>query len=229
MSKEPVLWLQINQVRLWLIQGNIKLAADWWRSIQLDALPDSIFYPANVFLVTHARLLLAQRQFDRAIALLTQYLTGTADLFTVEALAILALARQATGDSTNALLTLQQALSLAEVENRIRVFLDLGTPLAHLLLRFCEINPAHLYAKKLLTMVKVQPTQAQQVLSERLSDRELEVLQLIVAGYSNDEIAQKLIIAVSTVKWYVNTLFSKLQVKTRAQAIAQTRTLKLFE
>jgi len=51
---------------------------------------------------------------------------------------------------------------------------------------------------------------------------------LIVAGKSNEEIAHALTIAVSTVKWYVNTLYGKLHVKTRAQAIARTRELKLL-
>jgi LuxR family maltose regulon positive regulatory protein len=54
------------------------------------------------------------------------------------------------------------------------------------------------------------------------------VLRLIVAGHSNEEIAQTLTIAMSTVKWYVNTLYSKLHVKSRSQAIARTHELRLL-
>jgi len=54
------------------------------------------------------------------------------------------------------------------------------------------------------------------------------VLRLIVAGHSNEEIAQTLTIALSTVKWYINTLYGKLHVKTRSQAIARTHELKLL-
>ena len=64
-------------------------------------------------------------------------------------------------------------------------------------------------------------------LSEPLSQRELEVLRLIIAGYSNREIADRLVIAVSTVKWYVNTIYSKLQVESRTKAVARARELNI--
>jgi LuxR family maltose regulon positive regulatory protein len=56
-----------------------------------------------------------------------------------------------------------------------------------------------------------------------LSERELEVLRLIVAGYSNREIADHLVLAVSTVKWYINAIYGKLQVASRTKAIARAR------
>jgi LuxR family maltose regulon positive regulatory protein len=56
---------------------------------------------------------------------------------------------------------------------------------------------------------------------EPLSDRELDILGLIVAGHSNQEIADSLVLALSTVKWYINALYGKLQVKSRSQAIAK--------
>ena len=61
-----------------------------------------------------------------------------------------------------------------------------------------------------------------------LSERELEVLRLIVAGYSNHEIADRLVIAVSTVKWYVNAIYGKLQVESRTRAIARARELDIM-
>jgi len=64
-------------------------------------------------------------------------------------------------------------------------------------------------------------------LSEPLSDRELEVLRLIVTGCSNREIADRLVIAVSTVKWYVNAIYGKLQVESRTKAIARARELNI--
>jgi ATP/maltotriose-dependent transcriptional regulator MalT len=68
----------------------------------------------------------------------------------------------------------------------------------------------------------------QSAIVEPLTSRELDVLGLIVAGYSNEEIAQELTIAVSTVKWYVNALYAKLHVKTRSQAIVRARELRLL-
>ncbi len=61
-------------------------------------------------------------------------------------------------------------------------------------------------------------------LAEPLSDREREVLQLVVAGLSNNEIAERLIIGTSTVKTHVNCIFGKLAVQSRTQAIGRART-----
>jgi NarL family two-component system response regulator LiaR len=60
-------------------------------------------------------------------------------------------------------------------------------------------------------------------LIEPLSERELEVLELIAAGFTNREIADRLFIAVGTVKRHINNIYSKLQVRHRAEAVAQAR------
>jgi LuxR family maltose regulon positive regulatory protein len=220
-----VTWLKTYQARIWLAQGNVAAAIDWMRSAQ-DQHPPSMFYPNTIQTVTHARTLLAQRKPESAIALLTRLPAESPDLLTVESLALLALARQAQGDSVHATLMLEQALTLAQAENRIRAFLDLGSPMVKLLTRFCETRPEHGFAHKLLSLLPTAPDATSPI--ELLSDRELEVLRLIVAGHSNEEIAQALTLALSTVKWYINTLYGKLHVKTRSQAIARTHELKLL-
>ena len=67
-----------------------------------------------------------------------------------------------------------------------------------------------------------------QALLDPLTERELEVLSLIAAGLSNREIATRLVLALSTVKSYVNTIYSKLQVESRTQAVARARALHLL-
>jgi LuxR family maltose regulon positive regulatory protein len=148
-------------------------------------------------------------------------------LLTIDALTLLAVCRQTRGDSVNAMIALGQALAVAEPENRVHAFLDLGVPMAKLLARFCEDHPDHGFARKLLAAFPTQDNPRTAV-ELALSDRELEVLRLIAAGKSNEEIARTLTLALSTVKWYVNVLYSKLQVKTRSQAIARTHELKLL-
>ncbi len=208
-----VAWLKIYWVRL----GNFQMA-DW------QPRSPSIFYPPAIHPVTQARVLLAQRQTQQAIHILTQWTNQPRHLLTVEIFALLALARQQQGDTVHAMLALAQALELAEAENRLRVFLELDAPMAALLGQFVETYPKHAFAQKLRGMF---PEKNASRVSD-LNERELEILRLIAAGYSNEEIAQQLVLAVSTVKWYINTLYSKLQVKTRSQAIARAHEHRLL-
>ncbi len=73
-----------------------------------------------------------------------------------------------------------------------------------------------------------RPTSTPQPLIEPLSERELEVLRLIAAGYSNQEIADRLIIAQGTVKRHINNIYGKLQVGSRTQAVAAARDLHIL-
>jgi predicted ATPase/DNA-binding CsgD family transcriptional regulator len=72
------------------------------------------------------------------------------------------------------------------------------------------------------------PGERNQTLVVSLNERELEVLRLIAEGFSNQEIAERLVIALSTVKWHINNLFGKLGVRSRTQAVAQARELGLL-
>lgn len=221
-----IFWLKAYHSRLCLIQGNTTPVAEWLREAQDQHYLISMFYPNTIQKVTQARALLVQRKTEEAIALLTRLLTAPPDLLRVEALGLLALARQAQGDSVHALLTLEQALTQAEAENRVRAILDLGYPMAKLLARFCEEHPRYTFAQALLAAFSSLPDTTPTI--EPFSERELEVLRLIAIGHSNEEIAQELTIAVSTVKWYINTLYGKLHVKSRSQAIARIHELKLL-
>ena len=63
---------------------------------------------------------------------------------------------------------------------------------------------------------------------EPLSQRELEVLRLIAAGLSNREIAEELVVAISTVKTHIRNIYGKLDVSSRTQALVKARELKLI-
>jgi LuxR family transcriptional regulator, maltose regulon positive regulatory protein len=73
-----------------------------------------------------------------------------------------------------------------------------------------------------------EPTKLQP-LPEPLSERELQVLQSLARGASNQEIAQELVIAIDTVKRHVSHIFFKLGVRNRVQAVKQARTLGLLD
>jgi LuxR family maltose regulon positive regulatory protein len=231
--------------RLALAQGDLALAARWVLERQLSV-DDELSPPRNTEYLTLARVLIAQHHPDVAQPLLARLLSlaerqgrmGDA----LEILVHQAIAQQACGDETGAMKRFSQALSLAEPEGYIRLFIDEGEPVAHLLAQVCRRPPANQpgsmrYREQLLALLGsahdgdasreavAVPGLGMYLLSEPLSERELEVLRLIVAGHSNREIADRLVIAVSTVKWYVNTLYGKLQVESRTRAIARAREL----
>ncbi len=76
--------------------------------------------------------------------------------------------------------------------------------------------------KRMAKHTQVQP------LLEPLSERELQVLQLLAQGASNLEIAQELVIVVDTVKRHISRIFSKLGVQNRVQAVRQAEELGLL-
>jgi WD40 repeat protein/serine/threonine protein kinase len=67
-----------------------------------------------------------------------------------------------------------------------------------------------------------------QSMIELLTQREHEILRLIIEGLSNKEIAGRLTVTLGTVKWYVNQIYAKLHVRSRVQAIVRARELNLI-
>jgi LuxR family maltose regulon positive regulatory protein len=130
-----------------------------------------------------------------------------------------------------ALTFLAEALNLAQPEGYIRTFVDEGKLLGQLLRKAVSRGVEPEYAGKLLTIIEAEkrrkgtlPPQT----SALLSERELEVLRLLAAGLSNQQIADKLIINLSTAKSHVHNILEKLNTKNRTQVIARARELKLI-
>jgi LuxR family maltose regulon positive regulatory protein len=173
----------------------------------------------------HAALVLIDRLLQHAQA------TQRAG-WTVELLVLQSLVQHAVGNWPQACAALEQALSLAEGERRLRVFLDAGPPMARLLIRARRRRAVSGDASELLPLLRrsaVAPGPTVQPLIEPLTRRELEVLQLIEAGHSNLAIAAELVISVATLKRHISNIYSKLGVSSRTQALAAGRELRLIE
>ena len=138
------------------------------------------------------------------------------------------------GEVSMSLAVLEHALRLAEPEGYIRVFVDEGQPMAEMLYQAAAHVIMPEYCGRLLAaFTEVNPTQpssktSSEELIEPLSEREEEVLRLIADGSSNADVAAKLYISLNTVKGHTRSIYGKLGVNSRTQAVASARALGLL-
>jgi LuxR family maltose regulon positive regulatory protein len=224
------------RARLWVRQRNMAAASQWareHRSSLVDELSPTLAHEVEQMAV--AWVLIARAKPGEALRLLARLLEAAEAAermgSVIGILTLQTLAFQAQGDIDRALSALEQALSLAEPEGYVRTFVDEGEPMATLLRRATAQGIAPNYVSKLLAAFgeAVEPASPMtQPLIEPLSERELEVLRLISTGLSNREIAQELVVAPSTVKSHINSIYGKLGVKNRTQAVVLAQALGLL-
>lgn len=237
--------VEIAQVKLWLAQGDLQAANRWAASQEERLSSDDLFgFENELTHITQARVFIAQNKPNEAIGLLS-HLEETARSAgrmgrVIEILLLQALAMRELGDSEHALLALTKCLTLAEPEGYVRVFLDEGQPMQMLLaqwLAHASAGPLRDYAIRLLSHFDAElhvVTAAQEKASptgnlvEPLSQRELEVLHLIALGRTNQEIAQHLIVSPGTVKAHTSSIYRKLDVANRTEAVARARQLGIL-
>jgi LuxR family maltose regulon positive regulatory protein len=229
-SAEPGLWLTLvdealarHKANLWLLQGNVQGAARWARArgLRADDKPhDFLAY------LTLACLLLAQQK--PAAPLLKRLLQiAEAQGWTgrvIKTLVLQACALQAQDNPQQAQVVLSRALLLAEPKGYVRPFLDAGAGIQALLRQAAGRDSAS-YAAQLLA----NPGASSFVLCPlSLTQRELQVLQLIAQNLPNQEIADKLFISINTVKTHVKRIYAKLDAHDRFQALQRAAELDLF-
>jgi len=210
-----------------LRQGNLTAAA---HLAHLHELP-----------ISQARVHLAQGDPSTALAVLSPWrrqveAKGWQDE-RLKVMVLQAVALQAQGDKDQAVHLLCDALALAEPGGFIRLFVDEGLPMAHLLSEAAAIGVMPDYTGKLLAVCEAEAQQSEdasylpppaQPLIEPLSPRELEVLHLMAQGLSNQEMSERLFLALDTVKGHNRKIFGKLQVQRRTEAVARARELGLL-
>jgi LuxR family maltose regulon positive regulatory protein len=140
-----------------------------------------------------------------------------------------ALAAERMGDRAGAREFLAEAVQRAAPEGYVRAFLDEDPRLIALLPEVRSAAPA--FVDQLLEAAgvgRLHPVTVTQALVDPLSERELEVLDLIAAGLSNSEIARRLFISPGTVKRHINHIYGKLAASSRTEAVAKARHLRLI-
>ena len=152
----------------------------------------------------------------------------------LKALVLLAVALDARGERAEAVEVLDEALALAEPGGFIRIFVDEGAPMARLLREALSRGVRPEYVRRLLAAFPFDDAEraaspaarvAGSRLAEPLSGRELEVLALIARGLTNQEIALRLYLSLHTVKAHARSIYAKLGVSSRTQAVARGRAL----
>ena len=237
-----------HEVHFWITQGNLQPAMRWFEEqgltvdvalSELERIDDGI----SLFgrrrrtreYTALARLLIAQGRPDKALAVLASLLEiaerwGLCGyMITIQILN--ALAFHARGDIGQAMSALERALCFAEPGGYVRIFVDEGEPMARLLYRAAERGIAPEYAGRLLaSFLALEPAaqEPQAEMVEPLSERELEVLRLLAVGLSNPEIADELVIAVSTVRSHCKSIYGKLSVHRRWSAVQRAQELGLI-
>jgi LuxR family transcriptional regulator, maltose regulon positive regulatory protein len=220
------------KVRLWLASGDLAGAVDWARHFPIQPYPTPI---QETDLLTAARVRMAEKNYPEAGHILEALNQApgiekrTNRKIKINLLMACVLAAQ--NQMSQAFQLLESSLSLAEPEKLTRVFLDIGQPMQQLLaqwLAHASSGRGRNYGIHLLTQFAAEPNgiaaTAAEVspdgsLIEALTRRELDVLGLLAAGLSNRQIAEKLILSLGTVKFYVHAVMEKLGVHSRTQAI----------
>ncbi len=260
-----------HQATLCVWQGNINAATRWIEERgyqEASIVPDALIKrvtdsPTPLLLafeyMTLAGVRLAQQKPDQALAVLKPLSRVVEDAgwngTLINVLALQAMAVRALGDEPEAIRVLDRALTLAEPEGFVRVFVDEGEPMLSLIADFRSLlhnrlstevdarkNRLLAYTTRLLSafgippaavrsdqpsLTSQQPTVAGSLI-EPLSNREIQVLRLLSAGLSSTEIAEKLIISPHTVRSHMKSIYGKLDIHSRYEAVERARAMGLI-
>jgi LuxR family maltose regulon positive regulatory protein len=226
--------------RVWVRLGWLAEASSWARERGLSA-EDDLSYLREFEHVTLARLVLAQSKRDgddpamrEGPELLERLLHAARDGqrfgSVIEILVVQSLAHQMRGDIAAGLAPLELALTLAEPERYVRIFVDEGPPMAALLEAAAKHEIAQTYVRHLLAAFgqAESQTRVSQALVEPLSKRELDVLRLLATELDGPDIARELVVSLSTIRTHTKNIYAKLGVNSRRAAVRRAEELDLL-
>jgi LuxR family transcriptional regulator, maltose regulon positive regulatory protein len=240
--------VDVAWARIWLIQGKWDLLNQWSRD-QISILYATLDKSQLIDEYLEMRLIMLVRVWmektiidkdlkrtDDCLSLLARLENSSQNAgrlnSLVEILILKESIRFSQGKVPEALAGLDECLKIAEAGGYIRIFLDTGEPAHTLIFKYLQgTSPVHKsYAEKILHAFSElsHPGISKAELPESITQRELEVLQLLSEGYSNQQVAEKLVLAEGTIKFHVHHILKKLQVASRTQAIARARDLGLI-
>lgn len=234
------------RARIDLAVGNLNACAKWASTIPaqsgINQIPDflnevSYFALVRFYIANNSAEVVLDPLEDLLSKVEKEGRTSTA----IEIHILRSLAFQSLEQTEEAIAVLYQALSLAESRRYVRIFLDEGEPMIRLLRLAWSRNVSRKYVRLLLSefsrynpnyvapeKMTTQESEEVSPLSNLLHRRELDVLKLIVAGKTNQEIGGRLFISKSTVKTHINNIYGKLGIQSRIQAVNLARQMNIF-
>jgi LuxR family maltose regulon positive regulatory protein len=229
--------MAVQETQIRLAQGDIAAARRWAQASGLSVDDALEFYRYQEYLML-VQVHIACGELDDALALLARLLemaeAAGAMGRAIKVLVLRAIVQQATGQIDPALSALSRALSLAEPEGYVRTFVDEGAAMAHLLRVAISRGTTTRYAHSLLAALEDETRDGGPILSpsaeliEPLSEREMEVLRLLITHLTRKEIADQLCVSPNTVRFHVKNIYSKLGVHSRSDAVQRAEELNLL-
>lgn len=227
------------QARLALVQGRRDDALKWVRESGIGT-DDQLSYLREFEHLTLAKVLIAdytsggsQRAIEQAMNLLARLQTaaanrqgGMAEILTLQVLGL-----HAFGQTTEALKALTTALAYAVQEKYVQSFVDAGEPMRKLLQAVSLKGKAANHARQVQTALGInrkKPATAQRLPLDPLSEREQEVLKLLVSELSGPDIASQLCVSLNTLRTHTKHIYSKLDVNSRRAAVRRGEELDLL-
>lgn len=233
------------KTQVWIAQGQLTKALGWVRERDLSA-HDDLSYLREFEHITLARVLIAQYKRDQPdgsiheiVELLARLLqaavAGERMGSVIEILVLQAIVHETQGDLPPALAALERALTLAEPEGYVQLFVNEGEAMMTLLREAMKQGIALNYVRQLLVafgqMSALKETNDSpsitQPLIEPLSERELDVLRLLGTELNGPEIARELSVSLNTMRTHTKNIYSKLGVTSRRAAVRRAAELDL--
>ena len=219
------------KARVWVAQGKLDEALEWTLERGLSV-ADDLSYLREFEHITLAQVLLARRAIPDAMRLLERLFRaadqGARTGSVIEILVLQAIGYQMQDNNAAALVPLERALTLAEPEGYVRIFVDESPAMADLLQVAAKRRTGPEYARQLLTACGNRPasrTPATQLLVEPLSERELDVLRLLGTDLDGPDMARQLVVSLSTLRTHTRSIYSKLGVNNRRAAVRRAEEL----
>jgi LuxR family maltose regulon positive regulatory protein len=231
------------QVKFALGMGDIETASRWAKAdstVMKYEIPKNLpNYLCEVQKIALAHVFLAQGEMEKALETLNdiyiQAETAGRMRHIVEICLLKAIALKELGRSEDAFAAFENCIALAEPEGYVRLFLEAGETIVDLLKMVRGRHEE--YVSELLASFDGQKVKVEsdavhrpggEELVESLTEREMEVLRLMCEGYSNQDIADEIIVSVNTVKKHTSNIYGKLGVRNRAQAVLRAHEIELI-